>query len=76
MPATARRWRATRRSCVVGLVISDSSRSLFREGGNIPALTQVPRFLAVAPGADLGSGNEAIVAAHQYSVTGVSIASE
>ena len=39
---------------VVGLVILDSSRSLFDEGGWIAALTQVPRFLAVAPGADLG----------------------
>ena len=53
---------------VVGLVILDSSQSLFCEGRWIAALTQVPRFLAVAPGADLGRGNEAIIAAHEKSV--------
>ena len=28
------------------------------------AMAQVPRFLAVAPGADLGSRNESTIAAH------------
>ena len=53
---------------VVGLVILDSSHSLFYEGGWIAALTQVSRFLAVASGEDLGRGNEAIIAAHEKSV--------
>src|ERR1035438_9845436 len=56
-------------AAIVGFVISDSSRALFREGAWISAVTQVPRFLAVAPGADLGSSNEAIVLRHGRFVT-------
>src|ERR1017187_3916375 len=56
-------------AAIVGFVISDSSRALFREGAWIAPVTQVPRFLAVAPGADLGSGNEVTVARHGRFVT-------
>src|SRR3954467_15309984 len=46
-------------------VIADSSRALFPVGARIAALTEMPRFLAIAPGADLGSGYEAAIAAHR-----------
>ena len=51
-------------AAIVGLVISDSSRALVIEGALIAALAQVPRLFAVAPGANLGSGNEATLGAH------------
>ena len=56
-------------AAIVGFVISDSGRALFRKGAWISPVTQVPRFLAVAPGADLGSSNEAIVVRHGRFVT-------
>jgi hypothetical protein len=56
-------------AAIVGFVISDSSRALFRKGAWMSAVTQVPRFLAVAPGADFGSGNEVTVARHGRFVT-------
>src|ERR1035438_796613 len=56
-------------AAIVGFVISDSSRALFREGAWIAPVTQVPRLLAVAPGADFGSGNEVTVARHGRFVT-------
>src|ERR1017187_5683562 len=56
-------------AAIVGFVISDSSSALVREGAWIAPVTQVPRFLAVAPGADLGSGNQVTVARHGRFVT-------
>src|ERR1019366_8362229 len=55
---------------VVGFVIPESPalRSSVRADGQDP-LAQVPRFLAVAPGADFGSGNEVTVARHGRFVT-------
>jgi hypothetical protein len=44
-------------AAIVDPVISDSGRALFCMGGRISAVTQVPRFLAVTPRTDLGSGN-------------------
>ena len=66
MRAAACCWRATRRSWLWDVWYRVQPLALPRVRKT--ALTQVPRFLAVAPGANLGSGNEVIVAAHLYSV--------
>jgi len=46
------------------LVIPGSGHPFLSESGRVAELLEVPRSLAVAPGANLRSGNEAVVVAH------------
>ena len=61
---------------VVTLVVPESNRTLFGKRGWTASLAQLPRFPAIAPSSDFGSGNEVIVARHGRFFYWVSTASE
>jgi hypothetical protein len=52
----------------MSLVIPGSGHAFLSESGRVAELLEVPRSLAVAPGANLRSGNEEVVVAHESAV--------